>query len=222
MIRGVEPVGGALLAGASLWLGLLWLGSRVGLSQRRRSVQGAAALLAVGALFVPLGEMPLWQWVFSFCPNPSVPAIAVVGAALWERLRGVPVVRVAEWRLLWGFGAVAGTLLYLHPLLPSSVDPYYFGWRHAPAIWAMAGLALLAFGAGNRAGSVFFVALVAYELRVLESPNAWDYVVDPLFWLWSLGKGAAAGLRVGLRWWRRTRFSRPPFPSAVPGPAAGG
>jgi hypothetical protein len=33
---------------------------------------------------------------------------------------------------------------------------------------------------------ILFLAIVAYDLNVLESPNFWDYLVDPLYWLFGI------------------------------------
>ena len=203
MTRGIEPAFCVLVCGAAVWLGLLWAGARFRSGRPQRGVKVAYATIAVLMLFVPFNGMPLWNWVFSFCPNPSVPMVGLVCAALWQHLGGVRVLQPVEWRTLWGFGAVAGTMLYLHPLLPSSTDLYYWGWQHAVSVWAMAGLAVVVFTRGNRAGFFFLAALIAYELRALESPNAWDYLVDPFYWLLSLGIAAGHLARAGRAWCRK-------------------
>lgn len=191
MIRGLEPVWGGLVCGAAVCLGLLCAGERLRVGRLPRAVKWACAAGTGLLMWLPLHGLPLWKWVFSFCPNPSLPMVGVVGAALWQHLGGGRVLQPREWGTLWGFGAVAGTVLYLHPLLPAAVDPYYWGWHHSASIGVMAGLALAAFAAGSRTGFLFLAALIAYELQVLESPNGWDYLVDPFYWMLSLGALAA-------------------------------
>jgi hypothetical protein len=57
---------------------------------------------------------------------------------------------------------------------------------------------------GNRFGLVLGLGVLAFDLRLLESQNLWDYLVDPVFALVSLialARGAVrrvARLRPGL------------------------
>lgn len=203
MTRGIEPFFCVLVSGGAVCLGLLWAGARMRIGRRPWTVKLGCAVAALLALGAPVGGMPLWKWVFSFCPNPSVPMVGLVGAALWRQLRGARVLQPAEWRVLWGFGAVAGTGLYLHPMLPVSADLYYWGWQHTVSVWTMAGLAIVAFARGNRTGIIFLATLVAYELQALESANGWDYLIDPFYWVLSLGAATVHLAQVGRAWFRR-------------------
>jgi len=56
-------------------------------------------------------------------------------------------------------------------------------------------LAVLAIAGGLRAGLLLVAALAALGLDALESRNAWDYVIDPFYWLLSLGMLGATFLR---------------------------
>ena len=206
MNGGIDPVFYGVVCGVTLWLALLWLGERVGIRRRGRGPKLAFGAATVLLLFVPCsGGLPLWNWVFSFCPNPSLPMLGVVSAALWQRLGGMAVLRREDWRAVFVFGAAAGTILYLQPLLLPGFDLYYWGWHHAVAVWGLAALALTALAAGNRSGVLLLAALIGYEVEALESHNAWDYAVDPFFWLTSLGVlGWQAAARLRDRWTRAT------------------
>lgn len=215
MNGGIDPVFYGLVCGATLWLALLWAGTSWRVARRHRTVQAGCAAATVLLLFVPCGGMPLWNWAFSFCPNPSLPMLGMVCAALWARLGGVAVFKPADWRLLIGFGAVAGTVLYLHPFARSGFDLYYWGWHHEVAVWTMAALALTALAFGNRAGVLFLAALIAYELQALESHNGWDYLVDPILWLVCLGLTLVHGVRRLFTGRALRRASRSPFAAAA-------
>jgi hypothetical protein len=214
MNGGIDPVFYALVCGATLWLALLWAGTSWRVARRHRAIQGGCAAATLLLLFVPFGGMPLWNWAFSFCPNPSLPMLGMVCAALWSRLGGVAVFKPEDWRLLIGFGAIAGTVLYLHPFARSGFDLYYWGWHHDVAVWSMAALALTALAFGNRAGVLFLAGLIAYELQALESHNGWDYLVDPIFWLICLGLSAVHGVRRLVAGRALRRASRSPFAAA--------
>lgn len=202
----LEPAVCAVVTAGVLWLAWQWLGRRGGQCGQAFTVVGS--LLAAAALLVPVAGLPVWQWVYSFCPNPSLPLLVLVVLALWRQLGGRGGFQRADWDAAWVFGAVAGTLLYLHPLLPDSWNFYYWGWQHAVTVGALAALALGALSFGSRFGLVLLGSLIAYELSLLESPNGWDYVVDPFYWVLSLALGAR-------RLWKFGRRAAGPRP--VPG-----
>lgn len=186
----IDPLVSGLVFGVALWLGLLWTWTRFNLGRRGRWVNVSFGVAAMLLLFVPFGGRPLWNWAFSFCPNPSLPMLGLVSAALWQHLFGVTVFKPADWRAAWIFGAVAGSLLYLHPMALGGLDLYYWGWHGEVAIYGLAALTLGFLAWGNRLGVLFLAALVAHRLGALESRNCWDYVVDPFYWMASLAMGA--------------------------------
>ena len=178
-----------------LWAGLAAVARRWvpgGASCRVRLLLGLAA---AGLAFVPLGGVPLWVRAFSFHSNPSLPLLGL-GVVAWGR---VVLDRdwfgSEDWAAVWGFGAVAGTVLYVHPLVATTVDVYFWGWERGVAACVLGALAVLALVGGLRAGLLLVAALAALGLEALESRNAWDYVIDPFYWLLSLGMLGAILLR---------------------------
>lgn len=222
MNTGLDRVFYGTACGAALWLFLLWAGMGWRRPRDQRLWRTGCALVTMLLLFVPVRGLPLWNWLFSFCPNPSLPLLGLVCGALWSRLGGVALLKPADWRAAVAFGAIAGTVLYLNVLLLPFVDLYYWGWHHEVAVWSMAVLALPALAWGNRVGVLVLAALMAYELKALESHNAWDYLVDPFYWLLSLGVVAVHGGRRLRTAWRARRVSRPPFPAPHEGLAPAG
>lgn len=183
----LPPLLYACVVAATAWLALLWLCGRLKMKRRNRALKTAFGVATVLLLFVPIGGVPLWNRVFSFYPNPSLPMLGVVCAALWQRLFGLTVFKPADWRATWIFGAVAGSALYLHPMILGALDLYYWGWERVYATWTLAGLAVIFLAAGNRLGVLLLAALIGYALNALESRNGWDYVMDPFLWFASLG-----------------------------------
>jgi hypothetical protein len=209
----------AMVLAATLWLALLWLAGRIRPGARPRALGLVLGIPAMLLLFLPIGEARLWSWAFGFCPNPSMLLLGVVCAGLWQRLFGLEVLKPADWTALWWFAALAGTTLYLQPLVAGRLDLYYWGWEHGVAAWALAGLAVAFLAAGNRLGVLLLAALIGYSFDALESVNGWDYVVDPFVWLLSLGVlGARIVKSLLARRRRRRAASAPPF--AVTGNAA--
>lgn len=190
-----------LICALTLWLALLWGVARFTTMRPGRTFKAGLGIATGLGLFVPIAGVPLWSWAFSFCPNPSVLMLGMIFAALWQHLWGVAVFKPADWRALWIFGAVVGTALYLHPWVFGAIDLYYWGWHRTVAVGVIATLAMALLAWGNRLGVLFLGALIVYALEALESHNCWDYVIDPFYWLISLGLGSAEIFR----WWQDRR-----------------
>ena len=124
--------------------------------------------------------------------------LGLVCAGLWQRLFGIEVFKPADWTASWVFGAVVGSVLYLHPMVVGALDLYYWCWELTISSMVLAGGAITFLALGNRLGVLLLAALIGYSLRALESQNCWDYVVEPLYWIASvfvmLGRLATRGL----------------------------
>lgn len=150
-------------------------------------VTWVAAAAAVVMCIAPVGGVPWMRWVFGIWTNPSLPLLGWVAAGIVQHGFGRPLFSFADRRALAVFGAVAGTILYLHAMIPGVPDLYAWGWEPKVALGVTAVLAVIFLGGGSRIGILFLLALVAHAAGALESTNAWDYVVDPVYWLVSLG-----------------------------------
>lgn len=185
----------AAIAATVIWLALRWLCVRFALPRRQRYLRTVAGVALVLLLFIPLGGVPLWVRIFSFYPNPSLPMLGVISALIWSRLLGIEVLSRSDWNAAWMFGAVAGSALYLNAMIPGGLDVYYWGWEHDGFAWALTAVACGLLAVGNRLGVFLLAAVIAHALGALESSNGWDYVIDPFFWLASLGVLVVRGAR---------------------------
>lgn len=196
----------AVVSVAAVWLVFLWLAAQLQAGRRRRALKILFGIVTVLLLFVPLGGPPLWNRAFSFYPNPSFPMLGMVCAGLWYRLFRIRVLKPADWSATWIFGAAAGSALYLHSLL-GGLDLYYWGWDREMSAWMLAGAATLCLGRGNRLGVLLLAAAIGYAVNALESLNAWDYVIDPFYWLISLGVLGVRGVGALIARFRQPRAS---------------
>jgi len=169
--------------GACIWLILLWIHARI---SRRTATLGAkltTGLLTGLILLLPLQGSSVGCWAQGFHPNPSLPGVGLIVAALLHRLFGIVLLRPADLRALLIYGAITGSVLYLHPFWSSTADLYFLGWLDTAAIWTIAVLALCFLAAGNRMGVILLFALFAFSFSALQSDNAWDYLIDPVTWM---------------------------------------
>jgi hypothetical protein len=142
--------------------------------------------LVLGILLISVDGIVLARWVASVAASFSVPFIGVLGIAAWERAFARPVLERREREAAWTFGAVAGLLLYPFALGVGSVDPYEWGWYRSPLFIVVGVLTGWLIWTRNRFGLLLLAAVIAYHLRLFESSNYWDYLVDPLYWFTSL------------------------------------
>jgi hypothetical protein len=193
------------------FVAMVWWFLLAGVARFKRSKSGALLKLGLGAgaiiaSFLPIGGLPLWQTAFGVWANPSLPLLGLVCAGLGQRLFGITWLQPADRRATWLFGAVAGTVIYLHTMVFGGMDLYYWGWVRPVSVGGLALTAIVFLAFGSRVGVLLLAALAAYALGVLESPNCWDYVVDPFYWLAGLGVALRETIRRGrkLHRWRAT------------------
>ena len=192
------PPSDALAVFAAVWLMLLGFGGRFMPLPASVALRLAIAAAAAGVMLVPIKELQLWNWVFSYYPNPSLPILGLLIAQRSPRFLGVTIFQSADWWATWIFGAVVGSLVYLQPLIfGRGFDFHYWGWHSNYAAAALTLTAIMFLARGNRFGVLLVAALVAFAMGALESTNCWDYVVDPIYWLASVvvivRRGAIAG-----------------------------
>ena len=137
-------------------------------------------LLAMAALWVPLGELPLWRYVYGFT-GELTPATLIL-FFVWL---GFPTL-FGHWcqtelpmrrrmAVLGGMG-----LFYVLALGSGSFDPYTYGYQP----WALLALltAWVAWRGRAAPGLTLLLALnlTAFGLHALGSDNLWDYLFDPI------------------------------------------
>ena len=165
------------------WCGLTWRGWRLLVSS------GAIALIF---LLLPVKGLMIARWVAGVSANFSIPLTGIVAIAVWERTFTRRFFSPADWVTVWSFGAIGGVVLYPLALGASSFDPYEWGWRFSPLFVIIGALTSWLIWKQNRFGFLLLIAAVAFQLRLLESSNYWDYLLDPIYCLvglvWSCGR----------------------------------
>jgi hypothetical protein len=172
------------------WLALL-LGAQRLIGWRWTSLRGwplliVPAAIALGILLVPIERIAVARWVAAVSASFSVPLTGLLAIAAWERAFARPVLARREWDVAWAFGAISGLVLYPLALGVGSIDPYEWGWYSSPLFAAAGVLTAWLIWTRNRFGILLLAAVVAFHLRLFESSNYWDYLIDPIYWLTSL------------------------------------
>ena len=171
------------------WLVMLWLGQalmsclKISLSQRASL---GCAIAALGIVVVPVGGIPLGRWFAGLNLQPSLPLLALLAGQIWKNGFQQELLRPKDTAAGWIFGAVMGTLLYPAALGWGNFDPYSLGWSASILFPIVALLTIFLVWKQNRFSLLLVLSILAYDLRLLESPNFWDYLVDPIYWLLSI------------------------------------
>jgi hypothetical protein len=151
-----------------------------------------AALLAL-CLFLPVSGLSVAQWLRSVVGDLSMFTLLVflniLAQRLFQRNFMTPDSRK---KLLLGV-AMVGVVFYPLALGVSSFDPYRLGYS---PVFMAALLCLASIIAWLRAhrelAIILLLPLLAYNLRVLESVNLWDYLLDPILLVYAVVQSLAA------------------------------
>ncbi|MBC8462502.1 MAG: exo-alpha-sialidase [Deltaproteobacteria bacterium] len=130
---------------------------------------------------IPLGGLPLARWLISINANFSISLTALVFGKVWENASGI---RLLDRKAILSssiFGLTAGLALYPMALGLGSLDPYEFGWSFSWLFVLLMVITAILLFTKNRFGIVLVACILGYDLQLLESPNLWDYLVDPFF-----------------------------------------
>jgi len=181
-----------LYAALAPWsaLSLLLLGRGPYLSRVR--IVGSL-FLALFVLRIPIAGWTCFQWVMSLEPNPSFTLTALLAVALLQRVGRVQLFSPEDWKAAWFFGALASLILYPMGLGLTSMDPYVLGWRFVLPV-AVAVVAIVLVLRGNRFGLILLLPFIGFLLRLQESQNFWDAVIDPFY------GGGAILIALGICW----------------------
>jgi hypothetical protein len=159
----------------------------VGLRPQRWGWCAGLAIFSLAIMAVPVGGLPIARWLAGIVDHWSVPSTALLAATVIRLSFGIDVLRPKDRRAAWLFGALAGLLLYPLALGWGHYDPYSLGWHFGPLFVGVAVLACGLILRKNRFGIVLVLAIAAWHLRAVESGNYWDCLLDPFYFLFSIG-----------------------------------
>lgn len=176
-----------LVPAMGLVLILAGLSRLAGLTPKGPGWCAGLVLCSFTIVATPVGGMPLARWVAGFVDHWSVPTAALLATACLRWLFGINLLQRRDRQAAWLFGALAGLLLYPLALGWGPYDPYSLGWHFGPLFVAGAVLASGLLLRRNRFGAVLVLAIAAWHLRAAESGNYWDCLIDPFYFLFSVG-----------------------------------
>ncbi|GHU05706.1 hypothetical protein FACS1894158_09390 [Betaproteobacteria bacterium] len=161
---------------------------------------------------LPVGDgVSLFGMLRGLFGGLSVTTVVLLLALTAQKTKEIPVFAGQETKWLPALIALTALLFYPPALGLGLLDPYVWGYDEALVLPLLVGaLALAAWLANWRASALALVlALTLWRLRLLESANLWDYLLDPLLAFAALGMLAARGIK-------RMRRMRLPHTKEIP------
>jgi hypothetical protein len=144
------------------------------------------ALSAVIAV-TPMGGLSLADYLLSLNPNFSIGSLALLVVLLWPAFTGKPLLSAKN---LWMF-CLWNVLLSLVLFFPyfgmmPPFETYALGYQFSPWFIFMAIITLIAVSAWNPLSVIFITYIVAFNLKLLPSPNFFDYLTDGFLFVMSI------------------------------------
>ena len=152
----------------------------------------ATVAFCVVAMGVPIFGVTVGGYVRAYTGNISIISIVLLADFLARTAVDRELFYLRSRVALLALGVVEGALLYPWTLGAAPYDPYVLGFgKIGPAI-AIIALALVYWFVSLRGAAVaILIAIVTFHLRLYDSVNLWDYLVDP----WIVIFGLVAVLR---------------------------
>ncbi len=149
---------------------------------------GAVALL-------PISGLPIGRWLYGFSGSFSIPFIILLLEDTLSPLLQRPILDDSDRLVAAWFGFLAAATLYPLALGLGPFDPYSAGWQFPVGYGSLIFLAVLLAASGNRFSLVILATGIAWQAGALESENAWDYLVDPVYGVFAAVSLVADGVK---------------------------
>lgn len=179
---------------------LLYIAFLVKLARRwlpKSALVGVIALALITAM-VPLNNLVIGAYIFSITSHLSISTGLLLIACIVLSCSGAHSKVLTElwqsshqWLVLTIFFAITGLLLYPLASGLTLFDPYRLGYTGSASyailplylmLWTMVSL----WRAWHLLTALLVCSVIAFYLKILPSVNLWDYVMDPLVFIYSL------------------------------------
>lgn len=171
--------------------------------KRLRAWRWFVPLVCAATLSMRLGDLSPSEYLRGLTGDLSITSVLLLGAVAWELFTGRQLISVRDRWGVFACIALAGLSLYPMTLGLGAFDPYELGYRPLALLAALLALAVCGYLRGNLAAFLIPIVVLAWSAGAMESTNLWDYMVDPLVFLYAVGWLVAASIR----WIRRDKTS---------------
>jgi hypothetical protein len=134
---------------------------------------------------IPVAGSNLWFWLSGAVGELSIVTVILLTSFILRRLTAWSLLETGTRQHLYYLLLAAGVLLYPATLGLSMFDPYTLGFGFELSLGLLI-LSIFYWILNVRQVAVVLLLVVAAEAAgVLISGNTWDYLIDPLLWLFT-------------------------------------
>jgi hypothetical protein len=177
-----------LVSALLLWIGRLWSppSQRMAVpSVQWRRVALASAVLVT--LAIPINSLSAAAYLRGIMGDLSIISVLLLGAFVAGKLTGRDFVPQGARETLLNGIAIVAMIFYPLALGSTVFDPYQLGFRPVALLAVLVGVVLVLWRREPAAAVLVLLGLIAFNLRLLESTNLWDYLLDAWLVLFAWG-----------------------------------
>lgn len=157
-----------------------------------RKLKTIVAVGVILCMLIPVNSLTVAQWLRSVAGDLSVLTLLILSNILMQRLYIFNLINpLSRQILLWGIMLV-GIVFYPLALGLGSIDPYH--WGYAPLLMGISLTVASVFSwfKGSRdLAVILLLPLLAFNFKLLESVNLWDYLLDPVLLIYAVVQNTA-------------------------------
>ena len=161
----------------------VWFSSFIAMQAKWRWAIVASVVLLT--LLIPVAGSNPWLWLSGATSELSIVTMVLLAAFSLRQLTGLSVLETQARCHLYFLILVTGLLLYPATLGLSLFDPYTLGFGFSLPLILLILAIIYWIRKQQQLAVVLLVVVSARELGLFSSSNTWDYLMDPLLWLFS-------------------------------------
>jgi hypothetical protein len=156
-------------------------------NKRTPAVRWTILLLCITASVFPFGTLAAVGYLRGVCGDLSLLTQILLGCTVIHHVAGWKLLCEQDRRFLFTIIGVAGLVLYTTAGRYWHFDAYALGFSGMAIVLVLVPLTLWLWRSRPCAGLVLLVSVGAFNLKVLDSTNVWDYLIDPWVTIYAWG-----------------------------------
>ena len=145
----------------------------------------AVMCLIVLSLILPAAGSNPWLWINGAAGELSIVTLILLAVFILRSLAGINLLSFQTRRHLYFLLLLAGFMLYPATLGLTRFDPYILGFGLELTLLLLMLSVMYWFFQQRQLALIFLIVVAADEAGTLSSLNTWDYLIDPLLWLFT-------------------------------------
>ena len=143
--------------------------------------------LAASITFIPITGLSLGDYLLSLNPNYSIGSVSLVLVLLWPKIMDKPLLSKKHLMIFCSWNVVFSLMLFSSSLGLIPYDMYALGYNFSPWFVIVALLTLVSIWLWYPLAFIFLAYIAAFNLKLLPSPNFFDYITDGFLFFMSVG-----------------------------------